>query len=136
LHIFNDLHAQNINVRCMQFRFDTALTASAFVSHKHMSRLCKAGSYSRAAQVVFAIIIGGFSLGQAAPNFPALSLGRSAGYRIYKLIDRVPAIDAHALGDVPQAPLRVRCSGQGATQPARLAAASERSCCAPGPTKV
>jgi hypothetical protein len=50
----------------------------------------------------------GFSLGQAAPNFPAFSLGRSAGTRIYRLIDRVPAIDARAGGKRPATPLQVR----------------------------
>ena len=59
--------------------------------------------------IIFAAIIGGFSLGQAAPNFPAFNTGRVAGARIYKLIDRVPTIDLNADGAVPEQSLKVRC---------------------------
>ena len=58
--------------------------------------------------IIFATIVGGFSLGQAAPNFPAFNMGRIAGARIYKLIDRVPAINVKADGTVPKQSLKVR----------------------------
>ena len=65
----------------------------------------------RVMTIVFATIIGGFALGQAAPNFPAFATGRAAGYRIFKLIDRKPPIDVTAPGEVPAELLKVslRC---------------------------
>jgi hypothetical protein len=63
----------------------------------------------RVMSVIFASIIGGFSLGQSAPNFPAFATGRVAGARIYKVINRKPLIDVHAEGQVPTTPLQV-CS--------------------------
>ena len=58
--------------------------------------------------VVFSTIIGGFSLGQAAPNFPILAAGRIAGARIFRLLDRKPSISLDAKGTVPDQALRVR----------------------------
>jgi ATP-binding cassette subfamily B (MDR/TAP) protein 1 len=58
--------------------------------------------------VIFANIIGGFSLGQAAPNFPAFTAGIAAGRRIFKVLDRKPLIDVNKEGIVPERPLVVR----------------------------
>jgi ATP-binding cassette, subfamily B (MDR/TAP), member 1 len=51
--------------------------------------------------VIFGAIIGGFSLGQAAPNFSSFFTGRVAGGRIFRVINRVPDIDVKADGLVP-----------------------------------
>ncbi|GAB4820940.1 hypothetical protein N2152v2_007986 [Parachlorella kessleri] len=49
--------------------------------------------------VLFAAIIGGFALGQAAPNFQYFATARAAGARVFDLMQRVPAIDPDAPGD-------------------------------------
>jgi ATP-binding cassette subfamily B (MDR/TAP) protein 1 len=43
--------------------------------------------------VFFSVLIGAFALGQAAPNFPAITNGRVSAYRIYNIIDGIE--DAH-----------------------------------------
>lgn len=58
--------------------------------------------------VIFAAVIGGFSLGQAGPNFGTFATGRTAGYRVFNVIDRKPAIDVADTGVVPKAPMQVR----------------------------
>ena len=47
--------------------------------------------------VLFAAIIGGFSLGQAAPNFQYFTKGKIGGARIFAVIDRQPEISTHKL---------------------------------------
>eukprot|EP00475_Leptophrys_vorax_P021214 TRINITY_DN2894_c0_g1_i1.p1 TRINITY_DN2894_c0_g1~~TRINITY_DN2894_c0_g1_i1.p1 ORF type:complete len:1165 (+),score=378.73 TRINITY_DN2894_c0_g1_i1:197-3496(+) len=37
--------------------------------------------------VFFSVLMGAFALGQAAPNFPAITNGKAAAYRIFKIID-------------------------------------------------
>ena len=44
--------------------------------------------------VFFAVLIGGFSLGQALPNLEAFTRGQAAGYKIFSIVDRKPAIDS------------------------------------------
>ena len=44
--------------------------------------------------VFFAVLIGGFQAGMAAPYVEALSTSRSAAGKIYRIIDRVPEIDS------------------------------------------
>ncbi len=44
-------------------------------------------------QVLLAVLLGGFSLGQAAPIFETFSKGCAAAANIFRVIDRVPAID-------------------------------------------
>jgi len=44
--------------------------------------------------VFFVIIIGVFSLGNAAPYLSTVSVARAAGYEVYKIIDTVPSIDS------------------------------------------
>jgi hypothetical protein len=58
--------------------------------------------------IIFIAMFGGLSLGQAAPNFGFFAAGRSAGYRLYKVINRQPAIDIKGGGVIPQRPLHVR----------------------------
>lgn len=57
--------------------------------------------------VIFAAIIGGFSLGQAGPNFGTFATGRTAGYRVFRVIDRKPLIDLQAEGAVPKSAMQV-----------------------------
>jgi ABC-type multidrug transport system fused ATPase/permease subunit len=58
--------------------------------------------------VIFATIIGGFSLGQIGPNFNYFAAGKAAGTRLYKVINRTPSIDVTAEGLIPTTPLLVR----------------------------
>ena len=44
--------------------------------------------------VFFAVLMGGSSLGQSAPNMDAFTRARGAGFKIFQVIDRKPAIDA------------------------------------------
>lgn len=44
--------------------------------------------------VFFVIIIGVFSLGNAAPYISTMSTGRAAAYEVFKIIDRKPEIDS------------------------------------------
>lgn len=46
--------------------------------------------------VFFAVIIGAFSLSQAAPHFQAFTSAKSAGKKIFETIDRVPSIDVYS----------------------------------------
>ncbi|KAL4222180.1 ABC transporter B member 11 [Mactra antiquata] len=48
--------------------------------------------------VFFAVIIGAFSLGNAAPNVQSFSEARGAAYVVYRLIDLVPPIDSSSKG--------------------------------------
>ena len=48
--------------------------------------------------VFFSVMMGGSSMGQAAPSLDAIARGRGAAYHIYKMIDRTSAIDARAPG--------------------------------------
>ncbi|GLC41172.1 hypothetical protein PLESTM_001163200 [Pleodorina starrii] len=55
-----------------------------------------AGAYTGGTvlQVLVSTLMGGFSLGQAAPNLAYFAKGRAAGGRMFRVIDRVPAIFA------------------------------------------
>ncbi|KAI9344522.1 P-loop containing nucleoside triphosphate hydrolase protein, partial [Zopfochytrium polystomum] len=44
--------------------------------------------------VIFAVLIGAFSLGQIAPELQAFAYGVGAGTKIFATLDRVPSIDA------------------------------------------
>ena len=46
----------------------------------------------------FALLIGGFALGQVGPSFAAFSKGRLSAAVIFKVLDRAPAIDTRATG--------------------------------------
>ena len=59
--------------------------------------------------VFFEILIGVFSLGNAAPYFGTMASARVAAYEVFKIIDRVPSIDSssdkgdvltHLVGDI------------------------------------
>ncbi|XP_046555643.1 phosphatidylcholine translocator ABCB4-like [Haliotis rubra] len=53
--------------------------------------------------VFFSVLIGAFSLGNAAPSLQALATARGAAYTIYKLIDLEPTIDSSSpAGKKPQ----------------------------------
>ena len=43
--------------------------------------------------VLVAALIGGFSAGQAAPVITTFAKGRMAGFKLYSVIERIPAID-------------------------------------------
>lgn len=68
--------------------------------------------------VIFAAIIGGFSLGQAGPNFGTFATGRTAGFRVFRVVDRKPAIDLADKGLVPSNPMQV-CVCQPSSRAAR-----------------
>ena len=54
--------------------------------------------------VFFAVLMAGFSIGQALPNMEAFTRGQAAGYKIFSHIDRKPAIDSSDPGgDKPAA---------------------------------
>eukprot|EP00898_Chlorokybus_atmophyticus_P008646 jgi/Chlat1/8783/Chrsp90S09249 len=53
--------------------------------------------------VFFAVLLAGFSLGQALPLLSTIAAGRGAAYRLYSAVDRVPLIDNDA-GVVPTTP--------------------------------
>ena len=48
-------------------------------------------------QVMVSTLMGGFALGQAAPNLEYFAKGRSAGGRMFRVIDRQPTIGAELL---------------------------------------
>lgn len=58
-------------------------------------------------QVMTAMLIGGFALGQASPDFAYYVTGRSAIGRLMHVINRTPLITS-AGGTVPSAPMRAR----------------------------
>ncbi|KAH7353067.1 hypothetical protein KP509_19G077400 [Ceratopteris richardii] len=47
--------------------------------------------------VVFAVLMGGMSLGQATPSINAIAAGRAAAYKMFQVIERVPEIDVYNL---------------------------------------
>ncbi|CAM6101080.1 unnamed protein product [Calypogeia fissa] len=47
----------------------------------------------KALSAIFAVIVGGLSLGQAMPNVTAFAKGRAAAYKIFLLIDHEPQIN-------------------------------------------
>lgn len=47
--------------------------------------------------VVFAVLMGGMSLGQASPSLNAFGAGKAAAYKMFEVIHRVPDIDAYNL---------------------------------------
>eukprot|EP00879_Flechtneria_rotunda_P003779 GHRR01004019.1.p1 GENE.GHRR01004019.1~~GHRR01004019.1.p1 ORF type:complete len:1293 (+),score=472.26 GHRR01004019.1:779-4657(+) len=51
--------------------------------------------------VMFAALMGAFSLGLAAPNLQYFSKGASAGSKVFEVINLQPAIDAECDGDQP-----------------------------------
>lgn len=57
--------------------------------------------------VILAAVIGGFSLGQAGPNFGTFATGRTAGYRVFNVIDRKPHIDVTEEGVIPSTFMQV-----------------------------
>jgi ATP-binding cassette subfamily B (MDR/TAP) protein 1 len=48
--------------------------------------------------VLFSALIGGFALGQAAPNLQYFAQGKAAGGRIFQIMQRQPDIDLDADG--------------------------------------
>ncbi len=50
--------------------------------------------------VLFAAVIGGFALGQAAPNLQYFAQAKAAGGRVFELMARQPAIDPDAPGQL------------------------------------
>nr|XP_060638307.1 ATP-dependent translocase ABCB1 [Anolis sagrei ordinatus] len=58
--------------------------------------LILAGKYSigKVLTIFFAVLIGAFSLGQAAPNLEAFAIARGAAYAIFNIIDSEPKIDS------------------------------------------
>ncbi|KAG2428639.1 hypothetical protein HXX76_011345 [Chlamydomonas incerta] len=58
-----------------------------------------AGAYTggQVLMVLVSTLMGGFSLGQAAPNLQYFAKGRSAGGRMFRVIDRQPTIGAELL---------------------------------------
>eukprot|EP00850_Spirogloea_muscicola_P001069 SM000004S14939 [mRNA] locus=s4:296552:303781:- [translate_table: standard] len=54
-----------------------------------------AGAYNggQVLSVLFSVIIGGMSLGQASPSLAAFAAGQVAAYKMYAVIDRKPPID-------------------------------------------
>lgn len=79
------------------------------VAFLYGAKLVREENYSagEVMNVIFAAIIGGFSLGQAGPNFGTFATGRTAGYRVFNVIDRKPLIDVADTGVVPKAPMQV-----------------------------
>ena len=65
------------------------------------STLLLAGKYTggQVMNVLFAIIIGGFESGQAAPNLAAINTAQVAAAAAFEVIDRTPAIDQAPLDE-------------------------------------
>jgi ATP-binding cassette, subfamily B (MDR/TAP), member 1 len=59
-------------------------------------------------QVITAALIGGFSLGQAAPNLAHFVAGRAAGFRLFRVMDQKPVINLEDEGTVPKGGIKVR----------------------------
>ncbi|KAL4457545.1 hypothetical protein ABPG75_012410 [Micractinium tetrahymenae] len=61
----------------------------------------KSGAYNGGdvVAVLFSALIGGFALGQAAPNMQYFIQGRAAGGRIFEILRRTPNIDLDAEGE-------------------------------------
>ncbi|KAJ2479791.1 hypothetical protein IWW56_002852 [Coemansia sp. RSA 2131] len=59
-------------------------------------KLAREGTMSAAAvlNAFFALIIGGFALGNAAPSISAVASARGAAVKVYQVIDRISPIDA------------------------------------------
>ncbi|KAL5577101.1 hypothetical protein UlMin_018800 [Ulmus minor] len=49
----------------------------------------------RVINVIFAVMVGGMSLGQASPNLNAFASGQAAAYKMFETIKRKPKIDAY-----------------------------------------
>ena len=49
--------------------------------------------------VLFAALIGGFALGEAAPNLQYFQQGKAAGGRVFRIMHRHPDIDVDAPGE-------------------------------------
>lgn len=79
------------------------------VAFLYGAKLVREEGYSagQVMNVIFAAIIGGFSLGQAGPNFGTFATGRTAGYRVFSVIDRKPEIDLADEGIVPKTEMQV-----------------------------
>ncbi|CAI6000919.1 unnamed protein product [Closterium sp. NIES-65] len=68
------------------------------------SKLIADSSYTggKVFSVLFGVIIGGMSLGQASPSFAAFASGRAAAYKIFQVIQRIPPIDSsNPAGETP-----------------------------------
>ncbi len=48
--------------------------------------------------IFFSVLTGAFAVGAAAPGFAAANAAKLAGFRIFSVIERVPAIDSAADG--------------------------------------
>ncbi|XP_057864658.1 ABC transporter B family member 11 [Cryptomeria japonica] len=61
------------------------------------SQLILKGSYNggQVVNCIFAVLMGGMSLGQASPSITAISAGRAAAYKMFETIDRKPDIDIY-----------------------------------------
>ena len=68
---------------------------------------CVVPAGGKVMNVLFAAIVGGFSLGQAAPNFQFFTKGKVGGARIFAVIERQPQIASPPALPAPAA------SGQG-----------------------
>ncbi|CAI5469745.1 unnamed protein product [Closterium sp. Yama58-4] len=68
------------------------------------SKLIADSSYTggKVFSVLFGVIIGGMSLGQASPSFAAFASGRAAAFKIFQVIQRIPPIDSSSpAGETP-----------------------------------
>ncbi|KAJ7532162.1 hypothetical protein O6H91_14G074500 [Diphasiastrum complanatum] len=63
------------------------------------SKLIADEGYSGGAviNVIFAVLLGGISMGQASPCFSAFATGQAAAYKIFEVIHRTPGIDVFDL---------------------------------------
>ncbi|GJP32663.1 hypothetical protein CLOM_g17270 [Closterium sp. NIES-68] len=68
------------------------------------SKLIAESDYSggKVFSVLFGVIIGGMSLGQASPSFAAFASGQAAAFKIFQVIQRIPPIDSSSpAGETP-----------------------------------
>ncbi|GJP32661.1 hypothetical protein CLOM_g17268 [Closterium sp. NIES-68] len=68
------------------------------------SKLIADSDYSggKVFSVLFGVIIGGMSLGQASPSFAAFASGQAAAFKIFQVIQRIPPIDSsNPAGETP-----------------------------------
>ncbi|KAB0375840.1 hypothetical protein FD755_012483, partial [Muntiacus reevesi] len=70
-------------------------TTSPGGRHESSARACWAGKIQRN-RVVFCVLTGAFSIGQASPNIEAFANARGAAYEVFKIIDNKPSIDSYS----------------------------------------
>ena len=78
------------------------------VSFMYGAKLVRDGDYTagKVVLVMMSMLIGGFALGQAAPDFAHFSTGKEAGSRILAVINRKPDISMEG-GKVPKESMQV-----------------------------